>query len=641
MARVGRQKYGITKEDSSSEALLKAQNGTQIDIEEMLRKHRVALMVRPTGFGKSYTLVKLCGDLQIKKAVYLYPMLTIKQSVEADYLFNPVTEVIVKHKDGSVMKRDKDGTTEKPVYANDKKIAETYGIPYIELITYKLMLDSWRAVGDAALKTGKSSGAAQKAWLKSIMQDADILILDEAHGVGAEGFLEYWAELKKYRVKSEKHDGLMIVGATATPERTKEDDIDIEKEVFYYGSESNPHSARIRDFSIEDCWDANILPKPFYTKCVLNKENTYSKLQEQVKNAYMGPGSRYAKYVVTGKDTAKHSKVTIVSSGFKSKTEAKCTSTINDIGNKLKELPDAGEIIYNATRQTSYKRLSMHKYLRFIVFYSNSDGMLEYCKNIEDEIKKAFLSNENTGYSEVNSMYLSSTEPSKFLKAGIRLNKIKDLDDRDRAIADNPKVGLGKIDIVHTVNMLNMGYHVGYVTGVIIVRGTSSEIVYYQQIGRCMSVKHPENTPLIVDCMNADSKLFGITNDSLRQAAADRLASFIDNCDKSQEMELVNNIYSYVESVVGVNRLPDDFLKYMYFNRQAPIYFTYLASKALRSNEGLESIIMRLTRMSRNNGVELENDDYLLEKNAKRLSPKILKLMVEVKKLVKKVGEDI
>jgi superfamily II DNA or RNA helicase len=63
--------------------------------------------------------------------------------------------------------------------------------------------------------------------------------------------------------------------------------------------------------------------------------------------------------------------------------------------------------------------------------------------------------------------------------------------------ADNTK----GIHLLFSVNMLNEGLHIKGVSGVVLLRKTTSPIVYFQQIGRCLQVDGGEQ-PVIFDLVN-------------------------------------------------------------------------------------------------------------------------------------------
>ena len=98
------------------------------------------------------------------------------------------------------------------------------------------------------------------------------------------------------------------------------------------------------------------------------------------------------------------------------------------------------------------------------------------------------------------------------------------------------------IDIIICVDMLNEGVHVDNITGVVMLRKTSSERIYLQQLGRCISigVKNPIVFDLINNCRSIGSSSYG----------RDTILSIKDkskDCCLDSDIEVIlNNIYDYV-----------------------------------------------------------------------------------------------
>lgn len=59
-----------------------------------------------------------------------------------------------------------------------------------------------------------------------------------------------------------------------------------------------------------------------------------------------------------------------------------------------------------------------------------------------------------------------------------------------------------KIDLIFSCDMLNMGYHVSDLTGVVMYRGTKSDIVYIQQLGRVLTSATDAATGIIIDVVD-------------------------------------------------------------------------------------------------------------------------------------------
>ena len=144
---------------------------------------------------------------------------------------------------------------------------------------------------------------------------------------------------------------------------------------------------------------------------------------------------------------------------------------INDI--KVKEVLDSRLIeiskIYNMETiiRTVVKKYAKNKsYLKFIVFFDGFKQLDEKGNDVIEWFHNAFVN-----YS-IDTLTVSS---------------------RTKLESDNIHL-LSKlvqkkhhIDLIFCVDMLNMGYHVEDLTGIVMYRGTSSSIIYAQQLGRALS----------------------------------------------------------------------------------------------------------------------------------------------------------
>lgn len=566
-------KYNINPSDDRWAKLTQAQNGTVDELVEMLEKHQIALMIRPTGFGKTHLMIELAKRENYEKVLYLYPIDVIKQSIYESY-----------HKE-DIKFAD-----------SEKEHAENPQLPYMEFCTYDKMLEDYRNVYrfSSINKTGKEWSKLtkdektkiqskwdktpdetklrlQEKWLKERLGPVELLILDEAHRTGAEGFLEYWPFIHKLTSKGAKSNRLHVLGATATPLRTQ-GDIDIEEEIFYYEYGNEKKSARISDFGMEYCWRYGILKKPFYIRGILDKEEEKSTVLKLAKTE-----EKQLKAIDT-----------------------KLSDMADELDDILLTIKSVEDVIFTGVNTVATEAVQNRDYIRLLVFHSDSSDMIKYHDLINRKIQEAFV-NESIGYKQINPYYITSNI-AEVKKAGIEISKVDVISKRDAEIAQNPDIGTGTIDIIHSIDMLNMGYHVGKVTGIITRRKTGSEIIYYQQIGRCVSVA-ANNQPLIIDLANAAAELFDRTSDSQREDAVKKIKLFIDGCeqDKAQN-KAVDNFYKYMNMCLDMTPIDPGLVDFWYFDRQAPIYFILGISKALGKKETLESLLVLIDDLSDNKG---------------------------------------
>ena len=73
-------------------------------------------------------------------------------------------------------------------------------------------------------------------------------------------------------------------------------------------------------------------------------------------------------------------------------------------------------------------------------------------------------------------------------------------------------------NILFVINILNEGYHLHDIDGCIMYRGTDSHIIYYQQLGRVLSVGN-EKSPIVIDMVNNQAQFSRIEglNERIRE----------------------------------------------------------------------------------------------------------------------------
>lgn len=581
------EKYNIDRTADRWTKLSQAQDNTVNELITMLDKHSIALMIRPTGFGKTHLMIDLAKREKYEKVLYLYPLDVIKQSIYESY-----------HKDENIKFTD-----------NEEEHNKYPELPYIEFCTYDKMLEDYNNVYRFEIinNTGKEWAKLSKdeklsiqskwdklsdkdkaklraKWIKNRFEHIELLILDEAHRTGAEGFKSYWPDIHKLTSKGLKANRLHVLGATATPLRTQ-GDIDIEEEIFYFEYGGEKKSARISDFGMEYCWRYNILKRPYYIRGILNKEEEKQEVLVKVK--------------------ADEKKI-------KATIDSKLSDVSDELDDLLLNIKDASSVILSGVKHVCQNTVDNHDYIRLLVFHSDSASMIKYHDEINNAIRNAFVNNE-IGYKNINTYYITS-DIADIKNAGIEISKVGVISDRDTEIKNNPDAGQFNIDIIHSIDMLNMGYHVGKVTGIITRRKTGSEIIYYQQIGRCISVA-ADNQPLIIDLANAAAELYDRTSDSQRDEAVKKIKLFIEGCnqDKAQN-NAVDNFYKYINMCLDMTPIDPKLVEFWYLDRKAPIYFIYAISKALGKKETLESLLTIIDdEVERNNEYIILDTEFCLD----------------------------
>lgn len=112
-----------------------------------------------------------------------------------------------------------------------------------------------------------------------------------------------------------------------------------------------------------------------------------------------------------------------------------------------------------------------------------------FCKSIEDMREK--MKQVQTMFGEVNSNIKTYAVSSKLRENDKILSEFEN--DKDEKT----------LKLMFAVNMLNEGYHINDLDGVIMMRPTYSPTIYAQQLGRALTVKGEDGKePLVIDLVN-------------------------------------------------------------------------------------------------------------------------------------------
>lgn len=120
----------------------------------------------------------------------------------------------------------------------------------------------------------------------------------------------------------------------------------------------------------------------------------------------------------------------------------------------------------NIIKTTCDKYLPDTNYMKFIIFFSTMKQMSDKLDDVKGWFKAAYP-NHN-----IDTLIITSENA----ETTANINKLESLEKCDN-----------HIDLVCCIDMLNMGYHVNNLSGILMYRGTSSDIIYIQQLGRALS----------------------------------------------------------------------------------------------------------------------------------------------------------
>lgn len=204
---------------------------------------------------------------------------------------------------------------------------------------------------------------------------------------------------------------------------------------------------------------------------------------------------------------------------------------IGQVANKI----NAPEIIKEALTKNNIDT----NYMKFIVFYSTISMLETKYKEVVNWFKKAYPKHKI----RVLKVYSKGSEKDNIFKVNSLTNQ------------DNT------IDLIFSVNMLNEGYHIGTLTGCILLRPTRSSTVFIQQAGRSIAVCS-NNTPIIfdfVDNLNVE-KLFDMEPVPVTPAATS-LNEQLEKLNKlsGKNVKIIDIVANTEKIISGLtSKLPSD-----------------------------------------------------------------------------------
>lgn len=219
-----------------------------------------------------------------------------------------------------------------------------------------------------------------------------------------------------------------IIGATATPNRM--DGFDVVGTFF--------DNVVVFSYTLHDAFKDDLLKRPVYYYCTYDvndvKKNAYKDAQNQLFDAGID------------KDVIKRKEIqTLLRSSILHE------SSIFNMDNIIR---------------SGIKKYLKGNYFKFICFFGDIDKIEEQGEQVKEWFKKAFPD------------YIVTTlnVHSKDSESLDNVNKMNNLKHKNK-----------HIDLIFCVNMINVGYHVNDLSGILMYRGTQSNIIYIQQLGRALS----------------------------------------------------------------------------------------------------------------------------------------------------------
>lgn len=283
-------------------------------------------------------------------------------------------------------------------------------------------------------KFGKYHDDIDKLY-EMVIGEFDLVIFDEIHHMGASNVKQ---TVSKLMVGLER-SGCHILGGTATPKRM--DGYDVIDNFF--------DNALVPFYGMNDAIEDGIIPKPYYVYATEGFEIFIEEIRKR--------GDKVEKSEGLSKDKKKAIKVDL---------KKKATQVAN-ILNAPTVIKETINNVFDGVPP---------QYMRFMVFFSTKEILTRKTEDVVKWFSKAYQ------------------------KYNVRTTIIySDVDKKDNVfelakLGNPPNV----IDLIISINMMNEGYHLDKINGVVLLRPTQSSAVYTQQIGRCLQV-NMDHSPIIFD----------------------------------------------------------------------------------------------------------------------------------------------
>ena len=262
--------------------------------------------------------------------------------------------------------------------------------------------------------------------------DVDLLILDEFHHIGA----PVWGA----RVNSiiDTHPNINVFGMTAYTVRDR--GTSYERDMADPDSEELFSNKIVSRYDLCDAMIEGVLPKPIYKSAYTNLIGLESKLEEKVRTLN-ATSKEYEEYI----------------------------SILNSVKKRIANAPSIADVVRKNVKPNG-------KYIYFCPPCS------EEGTNDIQTIKKEALEWFKKYVAEEDIIFYTSTSDMGDIG---KQNRDAFYDDKtiDGKSAD------GKLRVMFAINQYNEGVHAPNIDGVIMGRGTTSDIVYFEQLGRALAVR--------------------------------------------------------------------------------------------------------------------------------------------------------
>lgn len=303
-------------------------------------------------------------------------------------------------------------------------------------------------------------------------------------------------------------------------------------DLFSYKIGNTLKDTAITPLTIKDLLDYEIVKRPYYVKALLNRQTAYEDI------------------------------ITTLDSHIKSHKTLNHTDT-NTIYNRCRSLTGSIDTLVNTVSHIYSHNKNNKEHMKFVVYYENNRELIDKHREINNSLQialpnhslKSHYITENTSELSLNNIHTSI------------LDKVRD-------IKNEPN----RLDIIHTTDTLR----IEGLTGIVIVNHTH---LYYEQLESSISLS-THIQPLIIDIQGIDS-LLGVHKENTAE-------QFISMCEHSKQNKSIDKLSKYIQVFIDTDSLSDELLRYLYFDRNAPIYYIWFISKSLGKPYTIEEITQRV-----------------------------------------------
>lgn len=274
-----------------------------------------------------------------------------------------------------------------------------------------------------------------------------------------------------------------IIGATATPER-----MDMIDEIAMFFDDHTTSCYTLHD-AIQD----GIIKKPYY--CFCSYGDSAPDVLARIKKEARLQTERYD-------------------------SDADALELLNSRMIEIAELSKMETAIHSALVESNTDT----DYQKYIVFFSD----FKHMRTAKQRVRRWF---ENLFPEHTINEVIVSSETEEYRQNATKL--------------DSMVYKTNTIDLIYSCEMLNMGYHVGDLTGVLMYRGTSSSIIYVQQLGRALSTgdTHPKIVLDIVDNIHRKS-LYTMMSERVAvnaNVSTEELREYVDLVSRTHDKDVEGN----------------------------------------------------------------------------------------------------